>query len=61
MSLSYAEETNLACNPLDLLEEIVDANYWPHERASGGNLVVEISGGRDGVDVDLSCRIGLTR
>jgi hypothetical protein len=44
MSLSYAEETNLARNPLDLLEEIADANDWPHERASGDELAVEISG-----------------
>jgi hypothetical protein len=44
MSLSYTEATELARNPLDLLEEIVGANDWPHERASGDELAVEISG-----------------
>ena len=44
MSLSYSEETNIARNPLDLLEEIAAANDWPHERASGDELAVEISG-----------------
>ena len=44
MSLTFAEPTNLARNPLDLLEEIVGANDWPHERASGEELAVEISG-----------------
>jgi hypothetical protein len=44
MSLSYAETTTLPRNPLDLLEEIVGANDWPHERASGEELAVEITG-----------------
>ena len=44
MSLSYTETTELARNPLDLLEEIVGANDWPHERASGDELAVEIGG-----------------
>ena len=44
MSLNYIESTSIARNPLDLLEEIVDANDWPHERASGDELAVEISG-----------------
>jgi hypothetical protein len=44
MSLTFAEPTSLARNPLDLLEEIVGANDWPHERASGEELAVEISG-----------------
>ena len=80
MSLSYAEEPNLAHNPLYLLEEIAGANDWLHERASVEqleNLVDiaasefdrlpvrhlerQISGGRDGVGADRSCRICLTR
>lgn len=44
MSLNYTESTSIARNPLDLLEEIVGANDWPHERASGDELAVEISG-----------------
>jgi len=44
MSLSYVESRNSSNNPLDLLEEIVGANEWPHERASGEELAVEISG-----------------
>ena len=44
MSLTFAESSSLARNPLDLLEEIVGANDWPHERASGEELAVEISG-----------------
>jgi hypothetical protein len=34
MSLSYAEETNLAHKPLYFLKEIAGANDWSHERAS---------------------------
>ncbi len=33
-----------AHNPLDLLEEMVNANDWPFERASDNELVVEIRG-----------------
>ncbi|MBM86199.1 MAG: hypothetical protein CMM47_09270 [Rhodospirillaceae bacterium] len=44
MSLSYAESSKTPPNPLDLLEEIVGANEWPHERASGEELAVEING-----------------
>ena len=44
MSLSYAETIETPRNPLDLLEEIVGANDWPHERASGEELAVEITG-----------------
>jgi hypothetical protein len=31
-------------NPIDLVEEIVNANDWAHDRASEEELVVEISG-----------------
>lgn len=44
MSLSYVDTTSPSRNPLDLLEEIVGANDWPHERASGEELAVEVSG-----------------
>src|SRR3984957_12765612 len=31
-------------NPIDIVEEIVLANEWPHDRASEEEMVVEISG-----------------
>ncbi len=31
-------------NPIDLVEEIVQANEWAHDRASDEEMVVEISG-----------------
>jgi len=31
-------------NPIDLIEEVVLANEWPHDRASDEELVVEIAG-----------------
>jgi hypothetical protein len=58
MSLSYAEEINLARNPLDLLEEVAGALDW---LPSSGQSAVEISGGRDSGGVDHNCRNGLTR
>ena len=33
-----------AYNPIDLVEEIVQANEWAHDRASDEEMVVEISG-----------------
>jgi len=33
-----------ASNPIDLVEEIVMANQWPHDRASDEEMVIEISG-----------------
>ncbi len=44
MSLSYVDSASPSRNPLDLLEEIVGANEWPHERASGSELAAEITG-----------------
>ena len=38
------ETTVIAANPLDLVEEIVQANEWPHDRASDEEMVVEVSG-----------------
>jgi len=38
-------ETKAAsANPIDLVEEIVQANEWPHDRSSDEEMVVEISG-----------------
>jgi hypothetical protein len=33
-----------SANPIDLVEEIVQANEWPHDRATDDEMVVEISG-----------------
>jgi hypothetical protein len=33
-----------AANPIDLVEEIVQANDWPHDRSSDEEMVVEITG-----------------
>jgi len=42
--VSLAESTPPAGNPIDLVEEIVIANDWAHDRASEEELIVEISG-----------------
>jgi hypothetical protein len=38
------EATSPATNPIDLVEEIVLANEWAHDRASEEEMVVEVSG-----------------
>jgi hypothetical protein len=43
-SVSIAEPTPFAGNPIDLVEEVVIANDWVHDRASEEELMVEISG-----------------
>src|SRR5438270_13392493 len=43
-SVSIVESTPFSGNPIDLVEEIVIANDWAHDRASEEELVVEISG-----------------
>ncbi|HZC96866.1 MAG TPA: YbjN domain-containing protein, partial [Bradyrhizobium sp.] len=43
-SVSIVEPTPFSGNPIDLVEEIVIANDWAHDRASEEELVVEISG-----------------
>jgi hypothetical protein len=43
-SVATSEPTPLSGNPIDLVEEIVIANDWAHDRASDEELVVEISG-----------------
>ena len=42
-SLSVASGQSLG-NPIDLAEEIVQANQWAHDRASDEELLVEIAG-----------------
>ena len=43
-SVATSEPTAVFGNPIDLVEEIVNANDWAHDRASEEELVVEISG-----------------
>jgi hypothetical protein len=43
-SVAASEPTPLSGNPIDLVEEIVVANDWAHDRASEEELVVEITG-----------------
>ena len=43
-SLSVVEFHSHVGNPIDLVEEIVVANDWAHDRASEEELIVEISG-----------------
>ncbi|HUC08911.1 MAG TPA: YbjN domain-containing protein [Stellaceae bacterium] len=43
-SVATSEATAFFGNPIDLVEEIVNANDWAHDRASEEELVVEISG-----------------
>jgi len=43
-SVATSESTPIFGNPIDLVEEIVCANDWAHDRASEEELVVEISG-----------------
>lgn len=42
-SVSF-ETVVAAANPLDLVEEIVQANEWPHDRSTDEEMVVEVSG-----------------
>jgi hypothetical protein len=42
-ALSIETKTALA-NPIDLVEEIVQANEWAHDRASDEEMVIEIAG-----------------
>src|SRR5258707_7313571 len=43
-SVSMVEVSSHTGNPIDLVEEIVVANDWAHDRASEEEMVVEISG-----------------
>lgn len=44
MSATAVETTTSQHNPLDIVEEIVNANEWPFERSSDDELIVEIGG-----------------
>src|ERR1700722_1931765 len=44
MTSLHTETTSPATNPIDLVEEIVLANEWAHDRASDEEMVVEVTG-----------------
>ena len=44
MTALSLETKAASANPIDLVEEIVQANEWPHDRASDEEMVIEISG-----------------
>jgi hypothetical protein len=44
MTALSTETSPIAGNPIDIVEEIVLANEWPHDRASDEEMVVEITG-----------------
>jgi len=44
MTALSIETKAASANPIDLVEEIVQANEWPHDRSSDEEMVVEISG-----------------
>ena len=44
MTALSLETVASAANPIDLVEEIVQANEWAHDRASDEELVIEIAG-----------------
>jgi len=45
MTIAVSTETVVEVyNPLDVIEEIVIANEWPHDRSSDDEMIVEISG-----------------
>jgi len=41
---STHDDSAVGSNPIDLVEEIVAANSWAHERASDDEMIVEIDG-----------------
>lgn len=44
MTALSVETSVAAANPIDLVEEIVQANEWAHDRSSDEEMVVEIAG-----------------
>jgi hypothetical protein len=44
MTALSLETVVVAVNPIDLVEEIVQANEWAHDRATDEEMVVEIAG-----------------
>ncbi len=45
MTIAVATETSIESgNPIDIIEEIVVANEWPHDRSDDDEMIVEVSG-----------------
>jgi hypothetical protein len=44
MNLSSVDTGGAVANPIDIAEEIVQANQWAHDRASEEELLVELTG-----------------
>src|ERR1700750_2133195 len=44
MTSLHTETTSPATHPIDLVEEIVLANEWAHDRSSDEEMVVEVTG-----------------
>lgn len=44
MTALSLETKATSANPIDLVEEIVQANEWPHDRSSDEEMIVEIAG-----------------
>jgi hypothetical protein len=44
MTALSLETKAASANPIDLVEEIVQANEWPHDRSCDEEMIVEISG-----------------
>ncbi len=44
MAFSLARAGRLRSNPLDVLQELVDANQWAFDRVTDAEMVIELSG-----------------
>lgn len=44
MTAIAVETTTASANPIDLIEEIVAANQWAHDRSADEEIAVEVSG-----------------
>jgi hypothetical protein len=44
MTALATETESVGPSPIDLIEEIVEANEWPHDRGADDELVVEVGG-----------------
>ena len=44
MTSLHSETSVSVTNPIDLVEEIVSANEWAHDRAGDDEIVVEVTG-----------------
>jgi hypothetical protein len=43
-ALSTLEPETGGISPIDLIEEIVEANEWPHDRANDDEIIIEVTG-----------------